>query len=62
MEFESWKSQRLPRVEREIGFCQQIFPQALTAESRTDPRQGRSLNFLLLQVHSNMGESFQLIP
>src|SRR6266480_4585259 len=35
------------------------FPPALTAESRTDPCQGRSLNF---QVHGNMGESFQLTP
>ena len=37
------------------------FPQALT-ESRTDPRQRRSLNFPLLQVQGNMGESFQLTP
>ncbi len=38
------------------------FPQALTAESRTDPCQGRSLRFPLLQVHGHMGESFQLTP
>ena len=33
MEFESWKSQRLPRDERQIGFWQQILPPALTSES-----------------------------